>query len=184
NAPGIILVAGTFPGIRPSDIPSLHLLQAKVVELQMEKMALAVRFKANSRELREKDEQIRGIRKAMEHRVAEHLGFLDKMRQTLAAQIDQCQPGKGPRASSGEGTSKSTVRQAVDEQSPGGNESPYLLRKPFISRKPLLAQLAEFTERMLYGVPLEDNLPQYQAQGPLSINALSCAFLETRLGGD
>lgn len=71
---------GPFRGFLASDnaakIPSIASFQSKIVELELKKKELEVRYRKGSRELRSINEQMDGVRRAMMECVAERIRFL------------------------------------------------------------------------------------------------------------
>jgi hypothetical protein len=74
---------GFLPGARVPELSFLPAFQSKIVELEIKKKALAVRYKPRSREIRTVAQEIDGVREAMKDYVAEHLVFLKKRKETL-----------------------------------------------------------------------------------------------------
>ena len=81
---------GAFSGFFPERaIPGLSYIksfEARIVDLEMRKKALGVRFKPKSREIQLIDQEINGIRDAMKEYIGEQIVFLQKRRETLCAQ--------------------------------------------------------------------------------------------------
>ncbi len=74
---------GFLPGGRVPELSFLTAFQSKIVELEIKKKALAVRYKPRSREIRTVAQEIDGVREAMKEYVSEHLVFLKKRKETL-----------------------------------------------------------------------------------------------------
>ena len=81
---------GVFSGFVPDSnitgISSLARFQGKIVQLEMNKRALAVRFTPSSKEIQAIDVEIQGIKTAMRECVAANLRFFQKGREQLLGQ--------------------------------------------------------------------------------------------------
>ncbi len=95
---------GAFSGFVPENnitgISSLARFQEKVVQLEINKQALAVRFAPASREIQAIDQEIQGVKAAMRECVQANLRFFQKGRQQL---LDQLERKKGPTGMNGKG---------------------------------------------------------------------------------
>ncbi len=96
---------GPFRGFLASDnaanIPSIASFQSKIVELELKKKELEVRYKKGSRELRSINEQMDGVRRAMMECVAERARFLkikaDQLEKTKKKMLANTSAGPGKR---------------------------------------------------------------------------------------
>jgi len=95
---------GVFGGFVPDNnitgISSLANFQEKIVQLEIDKRALGVRFTPNSREIRAIDIEIQGIKSAMRECIEANLRFFQKGRERLLAQKAMLEGGRGPVRSS------------------------------------------------------------------------------------
>ncbi len=82
--PGVF--SGFVPDSQMSGIPSLSHFQKRILELEINKRQLNVKFTPNSREIKTLDSEIRQIKLAMRECLAEHMFFLKKNRELLLAQ--------------------------------------------------------------------------------------------------
>jgi len=78
---------GAFSGFVPENnitgISSLARFQEKIVQLEINKQALAVRFAPTSKEIQSIDLEIQGVKKAMRDCVEANLRFFQKGREQL-----------------------------------------------------------------------------------------------------
>jgi hypothetical protein len=97
--------AGTFAGFVPEDnltgVSYLARFQEKVVQLEINKRALAVKFTPGSREILAIDLEIQGIKAAMRECVEANLRFLKKDKEALLAHKAQLEGTKGPVGTGG-----------------------------------------------------------------------------------
>ena len=126
-------------------VPSLKTLQAKIVELEIEKIALTDHFNPESREVREKDLQIKKLRNAMQEGLARHLSYLKRKIAALAAEKTQLER-KVLHEQSGK---KATGTLCADNPPADGSrqkspETPGLVKAPFISKQPLIITATEY----------------------------------------
>jgi len=95
---------GVFSGFVPDNnitgISSLANFQEKIVQLEIDKRALGVRFTPNSREIRAIDIEIQGIKSAMRECVEANLRFFLKGRERLLTQKAMLEGRRGPVRSS------------------------------------------------------------------------------------
>jgi len=161
---------GIFRGFVPETylkaMPSLKIIQSKIVELEIEKMTLAARFKAGSREIRAKSEQIRNLRNVMGECVTGHLAFLKSIQMVIAAEVNELKRGTGPVVSHkrlDEAPFLHTV--STDGHFQGGKEWPDLLEQPYISRRPLLTWIREHAGRIFRGQSLSVDTKIREAGG-------------------
>jgi hypothetical protein len=81
---------GVFSGFVPDSqmdgIPSLSHFQKRIVELEISKRQLNVKFTSNSHEIKNLDHEIQQIRLAMRECLVEHMVFLQKNKELLLAQ--------------------------------------------------------------------------------------------------
>jgi len=91
---------GVFSGFVPDNnitgISSLLRFQERIVQLEINKRALAVRFTPGSKELQAIDVEIQGVKTAMRECVAANLRFFQKGREQLLAQQANMGRKKGP----------------------------------------------------------------------------------------
>ncbi len=81
---------GVFSGFIPegqvNTVPSLAQFQKRIVDLEISKRALNVKFQPNSREIKSVNAEILQVREAMKECLSEHLYFLKKGKELLLAQ--------------------------------------------------------------------------------------------------
>ena len=142
-------VKGMFSGFLSDEhlnaVPSLKTLQAKIVELEIEKIALTDHFNAESREVREKELQIKKLRNAMQECLVQHLSSLKRKVAALAAEKTQLER-KIMHEQSSKGV-KGTLcadNPSADGSHPISAENPGLVKAPFISRQPLIVTATEY----------------------------------------
>jgi hypothetical protein len=147
----------SFSGFQPSNsdtgIASLDDFQKRIVELEMKKRALAVRFRPRSREITAIQREIAGVRHAMRERISEHLQFLQNKREGLLAkkiELESARPRTGIATAGSTGDSPG-------ESPDGGKSAPvqdglYLLEKPHVSHVPLTASAGDRINRLFFGV--------------------------------
>lgn|GEM_PF-2182398 len=149
--------SGVFSGFVPDNsltgIASLASFQEKVVQLAIKKQAMAVKFVADSREVRAIDQEIQGVKAAMRECMVAHLEFLRKGKAQLLAQKMEFMRkashiGKEP--------TPPRVQERVSVQAPDGNswflvrDGLYMLRdKPAITKKPMLVRAGEMKNAVL-----------------------------------
>jgi len=127
-------------------VPSLKTLQAKIVDLEIEKIALLDHFSTESREVREKDLQIKKLRNAMQECLAQHLSYLKRKTASLASEKTTIKfEQKDMHQRSG---SKDVGTLCTDEVSNEGSrqknpEYSGLVKAPFIARQPFLVTAVE-----------------------------------------
>jgi hypothetical protein len=126
-------------------VPSLKTLQAKIVELEIEKIALMDHFSSESREVREKELQIKKLRNAMQECLVQHLSSLKRKVAALAAEKTQLerkimheQSSKGIKGTLCVGN---PFADGSHQKSP---ENPGCVKAPFISRQPIIVTLTEY----------------------------------------
>jgi hypothetical protein len=169
---------GPFRGFLPDEylggMPSLKVLQSKIVETEIEKMALSARFKPNSREIREKDEQIAQLRNSMKECIVEHQAFLKRIKKSLADEVAGIRPS-GHRPA----PNKSAQTASLETQNvPAGvqiQKSPYLTCSPFVSRTPLLVRLSDYTTSLLFGSTIGPRAPMVEAGSARGLKSLTRA---------
>ncbi len=91
---------GAFSGFVPENnitgISSLARFQEKIVQLELNKQALAVRFAPTSKEIQAIELEIQGVKAAMRECVEANLRFFQKGREQLLGQKGIAEPKKGP----------------------------------------------------------------------------------------
>lgn len=96
---------GVFSGFVPDNnitgISSLVRFQERIVQLEINKRALAVRFTPNSKEIQAIDVEIQGIKSAMRECVAANIRFFQKGRERLLAEKAGLERKKGPTGLTG-----------------------------------------------------------------------------------
>ncbi len=144
---------GSFSGFQPSNtvlgIPSLDEFQKRIVELEMKKRGLAVRFNPRSREVGEVQTEIAGVRNAMRERISEHLQFLTNAQANLLAQkkeLDQARPAIS-------GRSVGSISDSAGDLPNVGKSLPfqdglYLLEKPHVAHEPITTCAGDRWNRM------------------------------------
>ncbi len=132
---------GFIPDSQLNGIPSLANFQQRIVELEIKKRSLSVRYTPKSREIQNVDFEIKQIREVMKDCITEHLYFLQQSRELLLAQ-------------------KSELEKRVDRKNcpanklsgvmPGGepwfsvaDELRIIQEKPRVSRKPIRVKAGE-----------------------------------------
>jgi hypothetical protein len=144
---------GVFSGFIPDsavNIPSLVFFQRKIVELEIAKRALSVRFTAASREIRNVDSEIGEIKNAMRDCLNEHLFFLRKNKEILLAQKQELEnkAGVSGKCNNGKCSGKLPNGDAWFYVSNGlqvVQEEPNLVRKPiFIKAEEYKNSLSAF----------------------------------------
>jgi hypothetical protein len=88
--------SGFVPGNDLTGIPVLAKFQEKIVELEISKKSLLVRFTPKSREIMSVDQEIKGIKAAMREYIEAHLHFLRRGRLELAAQKQELEQKREP----------------------------------------------------------------------------------------
>jgi type II secretory pathway pseudopilin PulG len=138
---------GVFSGFVPASnllgIPSVARFQQRIVDLEIKKRSLAVKFTSRSREIREVNLEIRGIKSAMKEYIAAHLSYLKEGRASLVARKQRLLAKRGPVAV------KKTAVRAWCGPLPNGakwffiSDGLYLLhRKPTIEERSLAVRVA------------------------------------------
>ena len=98
---------GAFSGFVPENnitgISSLARFQEKIVQLEINKQALAVRFAPTSKEIQAIDLEIQGVKEAMRDCVEANLRFFQKGRQQLLDQNGTAERKKGPTGMNNKG---------------------------------------------------------------------------------
>jgi hypothetical protein len=96
---------GVFSGFVPENndtgISSLARFQERIVQLEMNKRALAVRFTPSSKEIHAIDVEIQGIKSAMRECVAANIRFFQKGRDSLLAEKAKLEQKRGPTGANG-----------------------------------------------------------------------------------
>jgi hypothetical protein len=96
---------GVFSGFVPDNnvtgISSLVRFQERIVQLEINKRALAVRFTPSSQEIQAIDVEIQGIKSAMRECVAANIRFFQKGRERLLAEKPGLERKKGPTSVNG-----------------------------------------------------------------------------------
>jgi hypothetical protein len=91
---------GAFSGFVPENnitgISSLARFQEKIVQLEINKQALAVRFAPTSKEIQAIDQEIQGVKAAMRECVEANLRFFQKGREQLLDRKGTAERKKGP----------------------------------------------------------------------------------------
>ncbi|AFM23657.1 hypothetical protein [Desulfomonile tiedjei] len=99
--------SGFVSGNDLTGIPALAKFQEKIVELEISKKSLLVRFTPKSREVMAVDQEIKGIKSAMREYIEAHLHFLKRGRLELIAQRhDLEQKGEPVRSREEDSTQK------------------------------------------------------------------------------
>ncbi len=80
-----VVFRGFIPEGQAPELSFLPIFQSKIVELEIKKRALAVRYKPKSREIRAVAQEIDGVRDAMKEYVGENRVFVKKQKETLMA---------------------------------------------------------------------------------------------------
>ncbi len=147
---------GVFRGFVPETdvpgVPSLASFQKKIVELEIKKKALEVRFKPGSRELRSVDMEIAGIRKAMKERIQEHLKFLNNTKTTLLAKRKELETERINR-STPTPHAVPAHEMIADLHKKEMGDGLYLVEKPHIVKKPVLRVAGDYVGAELDKVP-------------------------------
>ncbi|MGO9120030.1 MAG: hypothetical protein ACLQPD_20750 [Desulfomonilaceae bacterium] len=105
---------GAFSGFVPENnitgISSLARFQEKIVQLEINKQALAVRFAPTSKEIQAIDLEIQGVKAAMRDCVEANLRFFQKGRQQL---LDQKEGKKGPTGMNNKGQQPQSLEPSL-----------------------------------------------------------------------
>ncbi|MBI5252004.1 MAG: hypothetical protein HY912_21125 [Desulfomonile tiedjei] len=92
--------SGVFSGFVPdggvTGIPLLARFQEKIIQLELTKKELLARFTPQSREIRELQLQIQGVRTSMRECLEAHLKFLKKGKEQLVAHKAELERKRGP----------------------------------------------------------------------------------------
>ncbi len=92
--------SGVFGGFVPdggvTGIPVLARFQEKIIQLELTKKELLGKFTPQSREMRELQSQIQGVRSSMRECLEAHLKFLKKGKEQLLAQKGELERKRGP----------------------------------------------------------------------------------------
>ncbi len=88
--------SGFVSGNDLTGIPALAKFQEKIVELEISKKSLLVRFTPKSREVMAVDQEIKGIKSAMREYIEAHLHFLKRGRLELIAQRHELEQKREP----------------------------------------------------------------------------------------
>jgi hypothetical protein len=102
--------SGVFSGFVPESgvtgIPVLGRFQEKIIQLELTKKELLGKFTPQSREIREIQSQIRGVRASMRECLEAHLKFIKMGKEQLIAQKAEMERKKGPVRSAGNAHAK------------------------------------------------------------------------------
>lgn len=134
--------SGFVPGASLVGIPAVARFQEKIVDLEIEKRALAVKFTPKSPEIRKVGMQIRGIKTAMKECLVEHVRYLKTGRQELADLKERFRSNQGPVAK----TSGLSGGRSSGQLPNGGRwflirDGLYMLHdKPVVEEHPLLVK--------------------------------------------
>jgi len=146
---------GVFSGFVPETnlmgLSSLAKFQDKIVQLEITKRALLVKFTPNSREIAALDSEIQGVRKAMREYLGEHLRFLKEGREDLMAQRREQQHKRGPVTGGGK-ASPAEFRGRLENGDAwfAVRDGLYMLRsRPVVTGKPLLVHAAQYKDRLM-----------------------------------
>ncbi|HMK33787.1 MAG TPA: hypothetical protein VK463_01885 [Desulfomonilaceae bacterium] len=139
--------SGFFPAVKIEGIPTLSHFQQKIVELEISKRSLNVRYTPQSREVRNIDKEMQGIKSAMRECLSEHLHFLQKEKDLISAQKTESGRNRGPTAK--RSSSQCSGRLANGDVwfcLTGGLR--IIQDKPSISKKPVLVRAGEYTNSL------------------------------------
>jgi hypothetical protein len=134
---------GPFRGFLPSDgatgLPSLEKFQSRIVELELKKRELAVRYKAGSREIHSIEQEIAGVRRAMIDCTREHLRFLEGQGNGLLAQMQESNSSEKRNLDSSIASKPKLVEKKPIPGSPLIGEGLYLAERAHVVRRPIFA---------------------------------------------
>ncbi len=140
SRPGVF--SGFVPDSQMNGIPSLSHFQKRIVELEINKRQLNVKFTPNSREVKNLDSEIVQVKLAMRECLAEHMFFLKKNRELLLAQKQDFE--KKAQAHS------KPIKGPCSVKTPNGDSRFYVTRtlqviqdSPNVYRKPLSVKADE-----------------------------------------
>lgn len=138
---------GFFPAAKIEGIPTLAHFQQKIVELEIAKRSLSVRYTPNSREIRNIDLEMQGVKSAMRECLSEHLHFLKRGKDLLLGQKAQLESSANPGNRCGKGLCSGRLPNGDAWFSLAGGLR-VIQDKPSVLRKPMLVKANEYREAL------------------------------------
>jgi len=146
---------GVFSGLVTENslkgLPSLSQFQDRIIQLEMQKRSLLVKFTHKSREVRAVESEIQGVRGAMRECLAEQVNFLKKRQEELQARKVVLESKKGPFRSADSARGKLCLLESRQA------ESWFCMRDglcviqqgPYVARRPIGIRTRECTTAIL-----------------------------------
>jgi hypothetical protein len=134
---------GFFPAAKIEGVPTLAHFQQKIVELEIAKRSLSVRYTPKSREIRNIDLEMQGVRSAMRECLSEHLHFLEKGKDLLIGQKAELERLAPPGERCGKGPCSGRLPNGDAWFSLAGGLR-VIQDKPSVSKKPMLVKASEY----------------------------------------
>ncbi len=151
--------AGFIPKESMVEATSLAHFQQKIVQLELHKNALSLKYAPESREIRTVEAEIQAARKAMRQCLVEQLRFVKHNRELLLTQKMELEKGlaappevKPERQQPVQSESNAKRLVSTDAPVPLGNGLYLIWDKPILTEKPLLSKVGDATGRLVAGV--------------------------------
>lgn len=149
--------AGFIPKESMVEATSLAHFQQKIVQLELNKNALSLKYAPESREIRTVEAEIQAARKAMRQCLVEQLRFVKHNRELLLTQKMELEKGLSPaevKPDTPQPVQNEPVRQAVSADAPVslGNGLYLIWDKPSLTEKPLISKVGDATGSLVAGV--------------------------------
>ena len=150
--------AGFIPKESMVEANSLAHFQQKIVQLELTKNSLSLKYAPESRELRTVEAEIQAARKAMRQCLVEQLRFVKHNKELLLTQKMELEKGLVAPAEAKPQTPQTPqpapVKQVVsaDAPVPLGNGLYLIWDAPSLKEKPLLTKVGDATSRLASGV--------------------------------
>ena len=146
--------SGPFRGFLPDNgvigVPALNRFKSRIIELELKKRSLGVRYKPDSRDVRSIDLEIAGIRKAMQERIQEHIVFLQKRKQELVA-LQKSVEERTRAAVYNNMHRARPLRAATEASTLPVRNCVHMQGEPFIAKKPLIIKAGELARGFFTG---------------------------------
>jgi hypothetical protein len=139
--------SGFVHGSRLSSLPSLANFQQKITELEIQKRSLSVKFMPHSREMKDIELELQGVKSAMKECLLEHIHYLHTGREMLLAKKSE----SDRRAVISDKPNKSRCSMQLsngDKYYPLKSGLNLVQEKPKIAKKPVALRAEEFKDSL------------------------------------
>ncbi|MFH0821193.1 MAG: hypothetical protein V2B18_00450 [Pseudomonadota bacterium] len=144
--------SGFVPEEAAAGIPGLGNLQSKLVDLEMQKKALEIRFSSQSREVRTVGEQITAVKNMIRDQLRHRSAYLEKRLRDLEARRAPLTKKQRPVAGAGVSEPGCSRSEGSTESDPDGGNCLQVLHEPYVAKKPLIVTSGRYARDLVSSI--------------------------------